>query len=64
MLQARYLMRQRDALTLARLHHAGERYFVHVPDEADEAIRDLAKGRCRALIGYYPIPFLSIFQSR
>ncbi|MCW5930008.1 MAG: IS110 family transposase, partial [Chitinophagaceae bacterium] len=36
---------RRDALTLARLLRAGELTSIHVPDEADEAIRDLV--RCR-----------------
>ena len=40
---------RRDALTLARLFRAGELTFVHVPDEADEAIRDLVRTRLRAV---------------
>jgi transposase len=40
---------RRDALTLARLLRAGELTFVHVPDEADEAIRDLVRTRLRAV---------------
>ena len=40
---------RRDALTLARLYRAGELSFVHVPDEADEAIRDLVRTRLRAV---------------
>ena len=40
---------RRDALTLARLYRAGELSFVHVPDEADEAIRDLGRTRLRAV---------------
>jgi len=40
---------RRDALTLARLFRAGELAFVHVPDEADEAIRDLVRTRLRAV---------------
>jgi transposase len=40
---------RRDALTLARLYRAGELTFIHVPDEADEAIRDLVRGRLAAV---------------
>lgn len=40
---------RRDALTLARLFRAGELTFVHVPDEADEAVRDLVRTRLRAV---------------
>ena len=40
---------RRDALTLARLYRAGELSFVHVPDEADEAMRDLVRTRLRAV---------------
>ena len=40
---------RRDALALARLYRAGELSFVHVPDEADEAIRDLVRTRLRAV---------------
>lgn len=40
---------RRDALTLARLFRAGELSFVHVPEEADEAIRDLVRTRLRAV---------------
>lgn len=40
---------RRDALTLARLYRAGELAFVHVPDEADEAMRDLVRTRLRAV---------------
>ena len=40
---------RRDALTLARLFRAGELSFVHVPDEADEAMRDLVRTRLRAV---------------
>ncbi len=38
----------RDALTLARLHRAGERTAVWVPDAAHEAMRDLARARAAA----------------
>ena len=40
---------RRDALALARLFRAGELTFIHVPDEADEAIRDLVRTRLRAV---------------
>jgi transposase len=36
---------RRDALQLARLHRAGELTAVYVPDEADEALRDLTRAR-------------------
>lgn len=36
---------RRDALTLARLHRAGELTPVYVPDQEDEAIRDLTRAR-------------------
>lgn len=36
---------RRDARMLARLHRAGELVEVHVPDERDEAIRDLCRAR-------------------
>lgn len=36
---------RRDARMLARLHRAGELTAVHVPDERDEAIRDLCRAR-------------------
>ena len=40
---------RRDALTLAGLARAGELTFVRVPDERDEAIRDLARARTDAV---------------
>jgi len=40
---------QRDALQLARLHRAGELKGIHVPEEADEAIRDLTRARADAV---------------
>lgn len=40
---------RRDALGLARLYRAGELTFVTVPDEADEAIRDLVRCRLSAV---------------
>jgi len=36
---------RRDALTLARLHRAGELTAVYVPREEDEAMRDLVRAR-------------------
>jgi transposase len=39
---------RRDALTLARLHRAGELTAVWVPDDVHEAIRDLVRGRTTA----------------
>jgi transposase len=36
---------RRDALALARLHRAGELTPVYVPDQEDEAIRDLSRAR-------------------
>ena len=41
---------RRDALTLARLHRAGELDAIYVPDPEDEAIRDLLRGRDDARI--------------
>lgn len=40
---------RRDALTLAGLARAGELTFVRVPDERDEAIRDLSRARVDAV---------------
>lgn len=40
---------RRDALGLARLFRANELTFIHVPDEADEAIRDLVRCRLAAV---------------
>lgn len=36
---------RRDAMTLARLHRAGELTEVYVPAEEDEAVRDLVRAR-------------------
>jgi transposase len=36
---------RRDSLTLARLHRAGELRAIYVPDDADEAMRDLVRAR-------------------
>ena len=40
---------RRDAIMLARLHRAGELTAIHVPDEGDEAIRDLVRARTDAM---------------
>src|SRR5436190_3304378 len=36
---------RRDSETLARLHRAGELRAIYVPDDADEAMRDLVRAR-------------------
>ena len=36
---------RRDAQQLARLHRAGELTAIYVPDEQDEAVRDLVRAR-------------------
>ena|SRR3989441_7474721 len=38
---------RRDSMTLARLHRAGELRAIYVPDDADEAMRDLVRARRR-----------------
>lgn len=40
---------KKDAIKLARLLRAGELVAVHVPDETDEAIRDLCRARVDAM---------------
>ena len=40
---------RRDADQLARLHRAGELTAIHVPDQEDEAIRDLVRARTSAM---------------
>lgn len=40
---------RRDADQLARLYRAGELTPIHVPDQEDEAIRDLIRGRTTAV---------------
>jgi len=40
---------RRDAEQLARLHRAGELKAIHVPDEVDEAIRDITRARSDAV---------------
>jgi transposase len=40
---------RRDARMLARLHRAGELTAVHIPDDRDEAIRDLCRARTDAV---------------
>ncbi len=39
---------KRDSMTLARLHRAGELTKVYVPNEEDEALRDLVRARADA----------------
>jgi transposase len=34
---------RRDSTTLARLHRAGELRAIYVPDDVDEAMRDLVR---------------------
>lgn len=46
---ARVKTDRRDADQLARLYRAGERTAIHVPDQEDEAIRDLVRARTSAL---------------
>jgi transposase len=41
---------RRDAMKLARLARAGELEAIHVPDERDEAVRDLVRAREDAVI--------------
>jgi transposase len=41
---------RRDSLTLARLHRAGEWRALYVPDDADEAMRDLVRAREDAVV--------------
>ena len=36
---------RRDSLALARLHRAGELRAIYVPDDTDEAMRDLVRAR-------------------
>jgi transposase len=40
---------RRDAVKLARLHRAGELTAIYIPDERDEAIRDLIRSRSDAI---------------
>jgi transposase len=40
---------RRDATMLARLHRAGELMAIHVPEDVDEAIRDLTRARADAV---------------
>jgi transposase len=40
---------KRDAIKLVRLLRAGELTAVHIPDETDEAIRDLCRARVDTL---------------
>jgi len=41
---------RRDSLTLARLHRVGELRAIDVPDDADEAMRDLVRAREDAVV--------------
>ncbi len=41
---------RRDARQLARLFRAGELRAIYVPDEEDEAVRDLVRARDRAMV--------------
>jgi transposase len=41
---------RRDALQLARLFRAGELTSIYIPDEEDEAVRDLVRARDRAMV--------------
>jgi len=41
---------RRDADQLARLHRAGELTAIHVPDQEDEAVRDLVRARASAVV--------------
>jgi transposase len=41
---------RRDSLTLARLHRAGELRAIYVPNDADEAMRDLVRAREDAVV--------------
>jgi transposase len=41
---------RRDADQLARLYRAGELTAIHVPDQEDEAIRDLVRARTAAVV--------------
>ena len=47
---------KKDAIKLARLLRAGELVAVHVPDETDEAIRDLCRARVDAMDGCWSNP--------
>ena len=41
---------RRDSVTLARLHRAGELRAIYVPDDTDEAMRDLVRARADAVV--------------
>ena len=41
---------RRDAITLARLHRAGELTPIYIPDQSDEALRDLVRAREDAVL--------------
>jgi len=40
---------RRDSQMLARLHRAGELHAIYVPDDSDEAMRDLVRARADAV---------------
>ena len=41
---------RRDADQLARLYRAGELTLIHIPDQEDEAVRDLVRARTAAVV--------------
>lgn len=41
---------RRDSVSLARRHRAGELRAIHIPDAADEAMRDLVRAREDAVV--------------
>ena len=43
---------KRDAISLARLHRAGELFPIYVPTDEDEAMRDLTRSRVDAMIAH------------
>src|SRR5919108_97830 len=45
---------RRDSVALARLHRAGELRAIYVPDDADEAMRDLVRAREDAVVAVGP----------
>lgn len=55
---------RRDAISLARLHRAGELTAVWVPDEGHEAIRDLVRAREAAndALKRIPTPRAALFN--
>src|SRR5664279_6275731 len=56
---------RRDAQQLARLFRAGELTAIYVPDEEDEAVRDLVRARDRAMLDQQkPLESLTAFALR